>query len=313
MVNNINNSKNKNIIEIKNLKKYFGEVKAVDDISFSVKQGDLFAFLGVNGAGKSTTINIMCDILQKDSGEVYINNYSIDDNSDKIKADLGIVFQQSVLDEKLTVYDNLYYRAMLYNLTEADFKQNLNFYAEKLDFKDILKRPFGKLSGGQKRRIDIARALIHNPKILILDEPTTGLDPKTRILVWDLISYLREEKQLTVFLTTHYKEEASEADDVVIIDSGKIVAHDTPNKLKNKYANDFVKIYDWEESLIKKLEKDNYDYLQQKEFIEVKVKNILEAKNFVVKYEKLIKDFEVIKGKMDNVFLNVTGKVLKEF
>lgn len=313
MANNTNNSKNKNIIEIKNLKKYFGEVKAVDDISFSVKQGDLFAFLGLNGAGKSTTINIMCDILQKDSGEVYINNYSIDDSSDKIKADLGIVFQQSVLDEKLTVYDNLYYRAMLYNLTETEFKQNLNFYAEKLDFKDILKRPFGKLSGGQKRRIDIARALIHNPKILILDEPTTGLDPKTRILVWDLISYLRKEKQLTVFLTTHYMEEASEADDVVIIDSGKIVAHDTPNKLKNKYANDFVKIYDWEESLIKKLEKDNYDYLQQKEFIEVKVKNILEAKNFVVKYEKLIKDFEVIKGKMDNVFLNVTGKVLKEF
>ena len=313
MANNTNNSKNKNIIEIKNLKKYFGEVKAVDDISFSVKQGDLFAFLGLNGAGKSTTINIMCDILQKDSGEVYINNYSIDDSSDKIKADLGIVFQQSVLDEKLTVYDNLYYRAMLYNLTEKEFKQNLNFYAEKLDFKDILKRPFGKLSGGQKRRIDIARALIHNPKILILDEPTTGLDPKTRILVWDLISYLRKEKQLTVFLTTHYMEEASEADDVVIIDSGKIVAHDTPNKLKNKYANDFVKIYDWEESLIKKLEKDNYDYLQQKEFIEVKVKNILEAKNFVVKYEKLIKDFEVIKGKMDNVFLNVTGKVLKEF
>jgi len=313
MANNTNNSKNKNIIEIKNLKKYFGEVKAVDDISFSVKQGDLFAFLGLNGAGKSTTINIMCDILQKDSGDVYINNYSIDDSSDKIKADLGIVFQQSVLDEKLTVYDNLYYRAMLYNLTEKEFKQNLNFYAEKLDFKDILKRPFGKLSGGQKRRIDIARALIHNPKILILDEPTTGLDPKTRILVWDLISYLRKEKQLTVFLTTHYMEEASEADDVVIIDSGKIVAHDTPNKLKNKYANDFVKIYDWEESLIKKLEKDNYDYLQQKEFIEVKVKNILEAKNFVVKYEKLIKDFEVIKGKMDNVFLNVTGKVLKEF
>ncbi|MBR4003536.1 MAG: ABC transporter ATP-binding protein [Clostridia bacterium] len=313
MANNTNNSKNKNIIEIKNSKKYFGEVKAVDDISFSVKQGDLFAFLGLNGAGKSTTINIMCDILQKDSGEVYINNYSIDDSSDKIKADLGIVFQQSVLDEKLTVYDNLYYRAMLYNLTETEFKQNLNFYAEKLDFKDILKRPFGKLSGGQKRRIDIARALIHNPKILILDEPTTGLDPKTRILVWDLISYLRKEKQLTVFLTTHYMEEASEADDVVIIDSGKIVAHDTPNKLKNKYANDFVKIYDWEESLIKKLEKDNYDYLQQKEFIEVKVKNILEAKNFVVKYEKLIKDFEVIKGKMDNVFLNVTGKVLKEF
>ena len=304
---------NKNIIEINNLKKYFGEVKAVDDISFSVKQGDLFAFLGLNGAGKSTTINIMCDILQKDSGEIFINGFSLDDNIDKIKSEMGVVFQQSVLDDKLTVYENLYYRAMLYNLTETEFKQNLDFYAEKLDFNDILKRPFGKLSGGQKRRIDIARALIHNPKILILDEPTTGLDPKTRILVWNLITYLRKEKQLTVFLTTHYMEEASEADDVVIIDAGKIVAHDTPNKLKNKYANDFVKVYDWEESFIAKLEKDNYDYLQQKDCIEVKVKNITLAKDFIVKYAKLIKDFEVIKGKMDNVFLNVTGKVLKEF
>ena len=302
-----------NIIQVKNLKKYFKEVKAVDDISFNVKQGDLFAFLGINGAGKSTTISIMCDLLSKDSGEVVIDGMSVDTDIDKIKAEIGLVFQQTLLDDKLTVYENLHSRAMLYGLNEAQFKNNLNYYAKKLEFEDILKRPFGKLSGGQRRRIDIARALIHNPKILILDEPTTGLDPKTRILVWNLITELRKEKSLTVFLTTHYMEEASEADDVVIIDAGKVVAHDTPNKLKNKYAYDFVKVYEYDKSLIEDMDKNKYNYSKEKEFIEVKFENIEGAKNFIVKHGEKIKDFEIIKGKMDNVFLNVTGKVLKEF
>lgn len=302
-----------NIIQVKNLKKYFKEVKAVDDISFNVKQGDLFAFLGINGAGKSTTISIMCDLLSKDSGEVVIDGMSVDTDIDKIKAEIGLVFQQTLLDDKLTVYENLQSRAMLYGLNEAQFKNNLNYYAKKLEFEDILKRPFGKLSGGQRRRIDIARALIHNPKILILDEPTTGLDPKTRILVWNLITELRKEKSLTVFLTTHYMEEASEADDVVIIDAGKVVAHDTPNKLKNKYAYDFVKVYEYDKSLIEDMDKNKYNYSKEKEFIEVKFENIEGAKKFIVKHGEKIKDFEIIKGKMDNVFLNVTGKILKEF
>lgn len=301
-----------NIIEIKNLKKYFKEVKAVDDISFSVKQGDLFAFLGLNGAGKSTTINIMCDILQKDSGEVLIDGLSVDKDMDKIKQNIGVVFQQSVLDDKLSVFDNLKFKAMLYGLNNEQFLENLKYYSTKLDFKDLLKRPFGKLSGGQKRRIDIARALMHNPKILILDEPTTGLDPKTRMLVWDLITELRKVKMLTVFLTTHYMEEASEADDVVIIDCGKVVAHNTPNKLKNKYANDFIKLYDYDKSLINDLDK-NYKYEKLSDCLQVKVENIQKAKEFILKFDKKINDFEIIKGKMDTVFLNVTGKILKEF
>lgn len=301
------------IIEVKNLKKYFKEVKAVDDITFDVKKGDLFAFLGLNGAGKSTTINIMCDLLQKDSGEIFIDGYSVDKDIDKIKSALGVVFQQSVLDEKLTVYENLISRAMLYGLTKSQFEETLKFYAQKLDFEDLYNRPFGKLSGGQKRRIDIARALLHNPKILILDEPTTGLDPKTRILVWNLITELRKLKSLTVFLTTHYMEEAGDADDVVILDAGKIVAHDTPNKLKNKFAHDFVKLYDYDKSLLKQLEDSEYSYTIEGDYVEVRFENIEEAKQFVLKYADKIKDFEVIKGKMDNVFLNVTGKVLKEY
>ena len=302
-----------NIIEIKNLKKYFKDVKAVDDISFNVKQGDLFAFLGLNGAGKSTTINIMCDLLQKDGGEIFIDGFSVDKDIDKIKAELGVVFQQTALDDKLSVYENLQSRAMLYGLNRDQFLSNLNFYADKLEFNDLLKRPFGKLSGGQKRRIDIARALMHNPKIIILDEPTTGLDPKTRILVWNLITELRKSKNLTVFLTTHYMEEAGEADDVVIIDSGKVVAHDTPNKLKNKYAYDFVRVYDYDKSLIEDLQNNKFKFEKTKEFLEISFDEISKAKQFVIDYSNKIKDFEVIKGKMDNVFLNVTGKILKEF
>jgi len=301
------------IIEIKNLKKYFKEVKAVDDISFSVKKGELFAFLGLNGAGKSTTINIICNAISKDSGEVLIDGLSIDDEMSKIKPMLGVVFQNSVLDEKLTVYENLKYRASLYGLSDMEFKDSLKFLSKKLEFEDILNRQICKLSGGQKRRIDIARALIHSPKILILDEPTTGLDPKTRILVWDLISELRTGKELTVLLTTHYMEEASEADYVVIIDSGKVVASNTPVKLKNAYAYDFIKLYEYDEKILEKLKQKKLKFNVLENYIEIQFKNMKSAKEFLIENNALIFDFEVVKGKMDNVFLNVTGKVLKEF
>ncbi|MDE6583106.1 MAG: ABC transporter ATP-binding protein, partial [Clostridia bacterium] len=297
----------------KHLKKYFKEVKAVDDISFVIKKGELFAFLGLNGAGKSTTINIICSALEKDSGEVYVDGLSIDKDMKEITSKIGVVFQNSVLDSKLSVKDNLRYRAGLYNLTAKEFQENLEFLSEKLEFKDILNRPLFKLSGGQKRRIDIARALIHNPKILILDEPTTGLDPKTRILVWDLIDKLRKEKELTVLLTTHYMEEASEADYVVIIDSGKVVASDTPNNLKNQYANDFLRVYQYDKKLLKVLEKNKLNYTTAKGFVEVEFSDIKQIKDVLIENKDLISDFEVIKGKMDNVFLNVTGKSLKEF
>lgn len=302
-----------NIIEIKNLKKYFKEVKAVDDISFSVKEGDLFAFLGLNGAGKSTTINIIAGALEKDEGEVLINGKDINNNIEEISSIIGIVFQHSVLDEKLSVIDNLRYRALLYNITKSEFNENLEFLSTKLEFKNLLTRPLNKLSGGQKRRIDIARALIHKPKLLILDEPTTGLDPVTRILVWNLISELRKTQNLTVFLTTHYMEEASEADQIVIIDEGKIVANDTPINLKNKFANDVLKIYKYKKQLVDNLTKQKIDFSKNKERIEILIKDVAKAKEIITKNAEQIDDFEFIKGKMDNVFLNVTGKQLKEF
>lgn len=200
-----------NIIQIDNLNKSFGSVNAVQNLSFHVKKGELFAFLGINGAGKSTTINIMCGQLTKDSGSVVIDKHDLGEDMDYIKRELGVVFQSSVLDSALSVYDNLESRAALYGITGMAFKNRLEELAKILDFKDLLKRTVGKLSGGQRRRIDIARALFHKPKILILDEPTTGLDPQTRQLIWTVISGFRKSEDMTVFLTTHYMEEAAEA------------------------------------------------------------------------------------------------------
>lgn len=299
------------IIEIKNLKKYFGSVKAVDDISFSVKTGELFAFLGLNGAGKSTTINILVGVLSRDSGECFVNGSSVDDIS-KILPNIGIVFQSSVLDKNLSVYDNLRYRAMLYGMDKKEFEENLEYFIDKLDLKEILNKQLDKLSGGQKRKVDIVRALLHKPKILILDEPTTGLDPKTRKLVWNMINILRKTANLTVLLTTHYMEEASIADNVVIIDNGKIVAEGSPLHLKNKYARDFIKAYKYDKKLLEILEKTKIPYKKDKTCLEIQFKNTDDAKNFLVEHSTLFKDIEIVKGSMDDVFLSVTGKELKE-
>ncbi len=299
------------IIEIKNLKKYFGVVKAVDDISFSVNEGELFAFLGLNGAGKSTTINILVGVLTKDSGECYINGLSIN-NIEKILPTIGIVFQSSVLDKKLSVYDNLKYRAMLYNITKNEFEDNLKFFTERLELNNILKKPLEKLSGGHKRKVDIVRALIHKPKILILDEPTTGLDPRTRKLVWNFISELIKNENLTVLLTTHYMEEATIADNVVIIDSGKIVAEGSPNVLKNRYASDYLRAYKYDKEILNILSDLKLPYKKSKNCLEIIFKNTESAKDFLVKNNKYFNDLEIVKGSMDDVFLAVTGKELKE-
>ncbi len=295
------------IIEIKELNKRFGNIQAVNNLSFSVKEGELFAFLGVNGAGKSTTINIMCGHLKKDSGSIIIDGADLDKNLDDIKKNLGVVFQNSVLDQRLSVKDNLKCRAALYGITGIDFEKRLNELAELLDFKDLLKRTVGKLSGGQRRRIDIARAILHNPKILILDEPTTGLDPQTRKLLWDTVTKLRKENSMTVFLTTHYMEEAADADYVVILDSGKIAAEGTPLELKNAYTGDFITIYNITEKQIQTI---CCSYEKLPNAYRVEVKDTAQATALITKYPELFMDYEVIKGKMDDVFLSVTGKKL---
>lgn len=298
-----------NIIEIKNLFKSYKEVKAVSDLSITVKRGQLYAFLGLNGAGKSTTISIMCGHLSKDSGTVIINGANLDENLDSIKMDLGVVFQFSVLDKMLTVKDNLSSRASLYGLSKQDFLTRLDELDKLLNLKLLLNKTFGKLSGGERRRVDIARAILHNPKILILDEPTTGLDPQTRKMVWNVINKLRKENGVTVFLTTHYMEEATDADYVVILDSGKVVAEGTPIDLKNKYTGDFILLYGIKKSDVENL---NLPFTKIVGGYKLAISNTAEATALITQNPILFKDYEIIKGNMDDVFLSVTGKYLKE-
>ncbi|MGN0790834.1 MAG: ABC transporter ATP-binding protein [Christensenellales bacterium] len=295
----------KNIIEIKNLDKSFREVHAVNDLSLKVKEGELFAFLGVNGAGKSTTISIMCGTLPKDGGEVIIDGKNVDTDMKEITKELGVVFQTSVLDAKLSVKDNLMSRASLYGIMGAEAKQRIKELASLLNFTDLLNRTFEKLSGGQRRRIDVARALLHRPRILILDEPTTGLDPEARKTLWQVITDLRKQENMTVFLTTHYMEEAADADYVVILDNGKIAAEGTPLQLKNEFTGDFITLYHANDNDIKNL---GLPYEIIKDACRVAVKNTEEARNLIMKYPSLFTDFEITKGKMDDVFLAVTGK-----
>lgn len=296
-----------NIIEIKNLSKSFGDVKAVQNLSFRVKRGELFAFLGVNGAGKSTTISIMCGLLKKDGGSVSLCGEQVGEGRGAAASKLGVVFQNSVLDKALSVKDNLESRAALYGITGKSFKNRLLELAKMLDFEPLLGRTVGKLSGGQRRRIDVARALFHRPEILILDEPTTGLDPQTRKLLWSAVRDLQKKENMTVFLTTHYMEEAADADYVVIIDSGSIAAEGTPLELKNRFAGDFITFYSLDESRVKEL---SLPYEKIGESFRIEVGSTEEATKLILKHPSLFTDYEITKGKMDDVFLSATGKKL---
>lgn len=297
----------RNIIEIKQLSKSFGDIKAVQDLSFNVKEGELFAFLGVNGAGKSTTISIICGQSEKDGGSVIVDGTDIDKDIQSIKSELGVVFQNSVLDKELTVQDNLKCRAGMYGIYGKEYDDRIKELSALLNLDELLNRVIKKLSGGQKRRVDIARALLHKPKILILDEPTTGLDPQTRKTIWDVVAKLRQENKMTVLLTTHYMEEAADADYVLIIDSGKISAEGTPLELKNKYTDDYITLYNVEEEAVKAF---GLPYTKIRDAYRISVPNIATATKLIVENQDVFIDYEITKGKMDDVFLSVTGKSL---
>lgn len=304
------------ILQIEHLSKSYGDLKAVDNISLKVKKGSLFSFLGMNGAGKSTTINIICSILKKDCGKIYVNGYDLDKDVNKIKEEIGIVFQNSVLDNDLTVYQNLKVRASFYGFSKKEEKEKINNIVNLLQLNEILDKPINKLSGGQKRRVDIARSMIHNPKLLILDEPTTGLDPKTRLMVWNLINEIRNKTAMNVFLTTHYMEEAEESTYIVIMNKGKIISEGTPLELKNKYTSDYIKAYlDKNEQLEELLNKDKiqYSYFEENNFYKIYIKNSELSVELLNKYKDYIKDFEILKGDMDDVFLNaINGYIINK-
>ena len=292
-------------IRIEGLKKSFGKIKAVDDLSFSVREGELFAFLGANGAGKSTTISIITGTLSHDGGRVLVNGKDVTEDNGEVRRSVGVVFQTSALDLSLSARDNLISRAALYGIFGEELSQRISEVSRMLDLSEILDRPISHLSGGQRRRIDLARALIHRPKILILDEPTTGLDPKTRASLWQTISRLRSERGMTVLLTTHYMEEAAEADRVLIIDKGRIAAEGAPYELKTKYAEDYITVYTEDEESIRAL---GYPYETVSGAYRIRVPDTHVAREIILGSPEVFVDYEVTKGKMDDVFLAVTGK-----
>ncbi len=299
------------IIKVSNLKKNFKDIKAVDDISFQVEKGQLYGFLGVNGAGKSTTINILCTLLSKAEGEVSICGYQLGKDNEAIRNRIGVVFQDNSLDDRLTVKENLIIRASLYYKDSKVINKNLDYVCDILEIGALLNRQFRKLSGGQKRRCEIARALMNTPELLFLDEPTTGLDPQTRQNVWDSIEGLRREKNMTVFLTTHYMEEAAKAQYIAIMEAGRLVAQGTPHELKGAYANDILRIYPKDkESILGYLKEKGCGYEERSNHLRVNITDTLQGLDLLSGIREDLGACEIIQGTMDDVFLNVTGKSL---
>ena len=277
------------IIQVEDLRKDYGDVQAVKGINFAVQEGMLFSFLGTNGAGKSTTINMLCTLLSKTSGRALIGGFDIDKQADEVRRLIGIVFQDTVLDPKLTIRENLTIRGALYGLSKIKLRAAVKEAIKMTDMSEYADRQYEKLSGGQKRRADIARALINRPKLLFLDEPTTGLDPKTRRDIWHMIRNLQKDSGMTVFLTTHYMEEAAESDDIAIIHRGEIRARGTPMHLKEKYAYDLLKLS-----------------LNSGERINHKLNKTLDALPIIDSYSGQIAHVEIISGTLDDVFLNIS-------
>lgn len=296
------------IITIKNLKKSFGEIQAVRGIDLNVKRGTLFAFLGPNGAGKSTTIDMLCTLLKPDGGEVLIDGSRLGKEDNAIRKKIGIVFQDSILDPLLTVRENLATRARLYKNNKGDIKNAVLTAAQTADAEMFLDRPYGKLSGGQRRRADIARALVNTPEILFLDEPTTGLDPKTKESVWKTISQMQKKTGMTVFLTTHYMEEAAAADYITIINRGQIAAMGTPYDLKERFSSDRICIKPTDkEKTVKAITESGFSCKEKNGLLIVNIAQNVQAIPLLSKIENFIDSFEVVHGSMQDVFINITG------
>lgn len=297
------------IIRVENLKKYYSEVRAVDDISFEVEGGELFGFLGVNGAGKSTTINMLCTLLKPTSGKTSIAGYELGKEDEKIKHEIGVVYQNNCLDPLLTVKENLMLRSALYERRGARNREKMMELSEILDLGAVLNRSYGKLSGGQKRRCEIARALMHTPKLLFLDEPTTGLDPANRQSVWDAVRTLQKEMKMTVFLTTHYMEEAAKAGHIGVMNKGKLIQLDTPFALKEKFAKDRLRLIVKEqgrEAVERMLDWQGTAYKTKEDSVMISLPSTMDAYPILQAAKECIRGFEVIQGTMDDVFLEIT-------
>ena len=294
------------IIEVNGLTKTYGDLTAVDHISFTVEQGTMLGFLGINGAGKSTAINMLSTLLRPDGGSATVCGHQIGQEDEQIRRKIGIVYQQNVLDDLLSVRENLLCRGILHGANRRQAVAQLDRLCQILKLEDILKKQYKTLSGGQKRRCEIAAALMHTPQVLFLDEPTTGLDPATRKDVWQIIETLRRDENMTVFLTTHYMEEAAEADQIIILDHGKIIASGTPFALKERYAKDKLRLFCTKElsGLPQGATPTPFGY-------EIPLGRTLDACPILESLRNQVDGFEVIQGNMDDVFLNAVGTELE--
>lgn len=303
----------KNIIEVKNFVKKYGDFTAVNNVSFEVEEGSIFAFLGPNGAGKSTTINTLCTIFDKTDGTLLINGKDVSHDRDAVRSIIGVVFQESTLDNKMTVFENLNMHCYFYGIPKDEIMERIDFALDVVDLKDWKKAMVSSLSGGMKRRVEIARSLLHYPKVLFLDEPTTGLDPQTRAHIWDYIVKLQKEKNITIFLTTHYMDEAEICSKVAIMDDGKIVAIDTPYHLKQQYTKDkaYITTNDGQELEIV-LHKEGFIYKKRDGYYSIEVKDVHKLIDILNLHKLMIKDLEIKKGTLNDVFLAITGKDIRE-
>lgn len=298
-------------VRVEHLVKRFGEVKAVDDISFLVEKGELFGFLGVNGAGKSTTINMLCTLYAQTAGMAEICGYRLGKDNEAIRRKIGVVRQNNCLDLRLSVKENLLVRGSLYEKDRTRLKKHLSDVCEIMGLQDVYNRRYAKLSGGQKRRCEIAGALLHVPEVLFLDEPTTGLDPATRRAVWESVEQLRRDLHMTVFLTTHYMEEAARASAIAVLDAGHIKEQGTPFSLKEQYAKDKLRLVPAagkEKALTDALAADGLSWRKKEEYLELTVENSMQSLPLLSKYESLLSGFEMVQGTMDDVFLSITGR-----
>ena len=301
------------VIEVSGLKKSYGAVEAVKGLDFYVERGKLFAFLGPNGAGKSTTIDILCTILKPDAGEVSICGHRLGSADAAIRSSIGVVFQNNLLDPLLTVKENILTRGSFYGKSGAALKEAALRAATAADTTEYWNRPYGKLSGGQRRRADIARALVNAPEVLFLDEPTTGLDPQTRKNVWERVQRLQKETGMTVFLTTHYMEEAEEADYVIVIDDGRIAARGTPTALRAQYASDLLKLFPLDEAATTAMLREvNVEFSRVGDRLVVKIPSTMDALPLLERLKPFLKGFEVLNGTMDDAFIGITGKEIRE-
>lgn len=305
----------KPIIEVKNYTKKYGDFTAVDNVSFEVEEGSVFAFLGPNGAGKSTTINTLCTMMEKTSGTLLIDGKDVSKEKDEVRKAIGVVFQSQTLDEKMTISENLNMHCVFYSIPKKEVKDRIHFVLELVDLLDWKDKTVSSLSGGMKRRVEIARALLHYPKVLFLDEPTTGLDPQTRNRMWEYITKLQKEKNITIFLTTHYMDEAEICDHVAIMDDGKIMVDDTPENLKQQYTKDKATLHvSSPEKFEEALTKERIGYQREKEtfYVDVDAANIQTFLDFIQPFKNEIQDLEIKKGTLNDVFLKITGKAIRE-